>query len=102
MTISLKGAYQKHTPLGVPPMKPPLTGGGGGGGGVGTPSEIFEVVTAEFCGILIFSLAHNSLTLCTVYNLRPEMGNIFLFINVQDFLDSMVIRILGTKRIYTK
>ena len=35
-------------------------------------------------------------------NLRPEMGNIFLFINVQDFLDSMVIHILGTKRIYTK
>ena len=37
-----------------------------------------------------------------MFNLRPEMGNIFLFINVQDFLDSMVIRILGTKRIYTK
>ena len=53
--LGLKGAYQKHTPLGVPPMKPPLTGGGGGGGGVGTPSEIFEVVTAEFCRILIFS-----------------------------------------------
>ena len=29
------------------------------------------------------------------FNLRPEMGNIFLFINVQDFLDSMVIHILG-------
>ena len=54
---------------------------------------------------------HDATTHCQKYdaypalvtcNLRPEMGNIFLFINVQDFLDSMVIRILGTKRIYTK
>ena len=31
------------------------------------------------------------------YNLRPEMGNIFLCITVQDFLDSMVICIFRQK-----
>ena len=35
-----------------------------------------------------------------IVNLHPELGNIFLCINVQDFLDSMVICIFRYKMNY--